>query len=348
MATRSQLTDEALPILPSTVQHDEILLHAAIGQSQNNTKGAKRETLGRLLQVVGALCFALGDISTRYLQTHPVITSEQIMFCTSFALFVCALIYIICIPSLRTVFSAFKRSDFFILCLRGFSGAVQVYSLVRAFEYIPAGDATAVLFSGPIMLIFLSNLFLGEPISKSDIVAGAIGFIGVLLISRSNEDTAIAIISSHDRIVGTSFALTAAIATCFTYITMRKLVTSVHFMTSTLSLGFSALVMSAMLGGTVTPTDLKTELGSVVLAFMMGFVAFVGQVGISYGLQFCHATTAYLLSNLEVIFVYAFGLIFLQEVPTPLRAFGALLVVSGAFMVSVDKIFRATKESQIV
>ena len=65
-----------------------------------------------------------------------------------------------------------------------------------------------------------------------------------------------------------------------------------------------------------------------------------GQVWLTRGLQLESATRATSLTYMQVVFATAWGAKFPAEIPDPHSVFGALLVVSGAFLLGVTRVRR--------
>lgn len=59
------------------------------------------------------------------------------------------------------------------------------------------------------------------------------------------------------------------------------------------------------------------------------------QCMLNKGLQYCHAGPGVLVRNLEVPMAYVLGMLFLNETPTLLRAFGSFLVVCAAVIIGM-------------
>ena len=70
--------------------------------------------------------------------------------------------------------------------LRGFGVAVATVAFFGAIFVMPLADATALIFTSPILTGLLSALFLGEPARRETWLATLLAFAGVLIVLRPN------------------------------------------------------------------------------------------------------------------------------------------------------------------
>ncbi len=70
--------------------------------------------------------------------------------------------------------------------LRGFGVAVATLAFFAALFVMPLADATALIFTSPILTGLLSALFLGEPARRETWLATLLAFVGVLIVLRPN------------------------------------------------------------------------------------------------------------------------------------------------------------------
>lgn len=68
--------------------------------------------------------------------------------------------------------------------LRGFCMVGITASLYYAIQFISLAEATAIMYLSPILITLLAGVFLGESIGKQHLIAVALGFIGILFITK--------------------------------------------------------------------------------------------------------------------------------------------------------------------
>ena len=70
--------------------------------------------------------------------------------------------------------------------LRGFGVGVATVAFFAAIFVMPLADATAIIFTSPMLTSLLAALFLGEPARRETWVATVVAFAGVLIVLRPN------------------------------------------------------------------------------------------------------------------------------------------------------------------
>lgn len=70
--------------------------------------------------------------------------------------------------------------------LRGFGVGVATVAFFMAIFVMPLADATAMIFTSPMLTALLAALFLGEPARRETWVATLVAFAGVLIVLRPN------------------------------------------------------------------------------------------------------------------------------------------------------------------
>lgn len=84
--------------------------------------------------------------------------------------------------------SEIKAKDFKVVYLRAFFGIIAFSSMVYSFSLIPLPNAVAISFSIPLFITILAKPMLGEDISTHKWVALLLGFFGMLLIVKPDEN----------------------------------------------------------------------------------------------------------------------------------------------------------------
>jgi drug/metabolite transporter (DMT)-like permease len=70
--------------------------------------------------------------------------------------------------------------------LRGASVAVATLAFISAIFLMPLAEATAIVFTGPMITALISGLWLGERAKRSTWIAAVFAFVGVLIVIRPN------------------------------------------------------------------------------------------------------------------------------------------------------------------
>lgn len=223
------------------------------------------------------------------------------------------------------------------LFIRGFLGAIALFGYSIALSLIPAGDAAAIFFTCPVFTMLFARLLVGEPITRFALFAALLSVVGGIMVSSPTSDGGH--ISKHDRLIGSVLALLAAVFAGISYTIIRKLGSSIHFLSSVISLGVLILPVTLCMGGFFNPFNIPVDLRSgVAIMSVSGVCAFIGQCTLSRGLQLSRAGPALLLRNIDVPLIYIASVIFLNEVPSVSRALGATLIVMSAVLIAARKV----------
>lgn len=107
----------------------------------------------------------------------------------------------------------------FLLMLRIGAGLTGLFTMYRSFELISLSDANIIGKFSSIILIALSFLFLKEPLNKVEFSAIAIGFLGVIFVSKP---------SFHSEIYGYLIAIFSSFCAAFAYLFIRLISNRIH------------------------------------------------------------------------------------------------------------------------
>lgn len=321
----ASLADETIPFLSKCPESN------GLQSSQDIRKG-------HLLMLFSAIGFSALSILQRLAQTQFHITSGSALFIRGSLLFICTTIILPFMTELRSQWNLPLRIKVYLL-LRGILGATVVALNLISLKHIPAGDSVAIFFTSPVFTMFFAKIFLAEPITWVHGFASCLSILGCIILTSPNFETDPNQISAYNRLVGSSCALLAAIFLSTVYIFLRKIGTSVHYMTSIFSLSICITVGSICAGAAINPFALSpSEIPGVVTMIFATIFAFAGQIGLNRGIQLCPAGPGALIRNIDVPLVYFLAVLFLHEVPSVFKAFGALLIFFSAVIVALQKV----------
>lgn len=314
---------------PSTTK----LFHSPDPQSQSS------QILGFILLALSSLLFASGVTAMSYIEGRYNISSISLTFLVSSVEILGSTLGFIFFTPVLSIIRSLRRNHVILLSIRGISGCIALFCLTSALNYLPTGDADTIFFMAPFLTLLLSSMLLGEPVAGGEIVASVVAFVGAVLVSKPSAEDALVQISTMDRLTGSLYAITGAVSLSAVMISVRALVTSTHFLTSVWSLGFFGTLMSMCVGASTIRTDAALHTEGVALALSVGLLGFAGQLCFNCGMQFCKASTATLIRNLEVPMTYILALLFLHQVPSLERVAGSSLVVGSALCVGLRQVW---------
>ena len=219
-----------------------------------------------------------------------------------------------------------------LLFFRGFLGYLALSCVFHSVATMPLADATVIQYLYPIFTAVLATVMLGESPTLRIAVAGLASLAGVVLVAKPSFLFGSVAAAPHplDLMIAVGGALFTAIA----YVGVKRLTALEHplvivfyFPLVTLPATLPALLHSAVL-----------PQGTEWLALVgVGVATQAGQVWFTRGLQFETATRATALTYLQVVFATTWGALFFAEIPDHRSVLGALLVVSGAFLLGVTR-----------
>jgi len=201
-----------------------------------------------------------------------------------------------------------------------------------ALSLIPLAQVIALEFTSPIWVILLAPLFLGETITRTKLVATALGFTGTLIVARPDF--------SH---IDTGVLAAAAAAVCFatTAIFTKKLtrhesIVSILFWLTTLQLIFGIVTMS--MDGVVT----WPSLASAPYLIAIGVCGLAAHFCLTTALSLAPASTVMPIDFLRLPVAAIIGWLLYAEQPRISTLIGAVLILSAIWMIIRSQTARNT------
>jgi drug/metabolite transporter (DMT)-like permease len=205
--------------------------------------------------------------------------------------------------------------------LRGIVGVTAMACVFTAFKLLPLGEAVALTLSGPIFLTALSVPLLGEKVGVRRWSAVAVGFVGVLVMTRPGSGV-------FDPVA--LFALFGALFYALAMISIRWLsstepaATTVFYFT----LFATAAGAASLPFGWQTPT----AAGFLLLAGI-GLIGGLAQMAMTEAFRLAPVSIIAPFEYLALVFAVGFGYLFWDEVPDVYIFGGAALVVAGGLYI---------------
>jgi drug/metabolite transporter (DMT)-like permease len=203
---------------------------------------------------------------------------------------------------------------------------------------LPLAEAQTLWFTTPMFATILSALVLGEIVGVHRWSAVALGFVGVLIVVQPQ--------SGHLPLFGASLGLVAALVTAFVTILLRQLgrtepaLTTV-FWFGVLSVGPLALAMPWFAQ--------RHDSGTWGLLIAMGILGGLGQVALTYSLQFAPVSTIAPVDYTSLIWSTLLGALLFGTLPTPWTWLGApVIIASGLYIVWREHRLRKVATAAIV
>ena len=274
--------------------------------------------LGGICMILSVLFFSLMDVLIKITNEYDV---GQVMF--SRAIFGLIPIFFL-IPKNR-IKNFYKTKNKLLHFYRSFVGAVAMYAIFVGLRNLQLSEVTSLAFSGPIWVVIFSILFLGEKIRAKRWIAVALGFVGVLVISKPGFDNL-----NFYYIYPIIFTLGFAGVSIF----IRKLTLAgepiylIAFYFSLCSAIFGLFTLP--FGGWVIPSSYD-----LVLLILIGLLGGIANLLLTKSYQLAEVSLITPLKYLSLVFAIIFGFYLFDEIPTIYTLAGASLIIISSAIIFV-------------
>ena len=273
---------------------------------------------GILWMLVTTLCFTGANVGAKYLAQsyHPIeVTWGRFIFQA-----------LLLVPFLPLLFRHVRtrRPGLHVArsaCIIGSSFLLNV-SLI----WLPIADASALIFTAPLIIAALSVVVLGEPVSARRWVAVAVGFGGALVVVRPGLGI---------WQLAALLALGAALIFALVQITTR--------MMSTTEDALSAFVISSLVSGVLSTVGVPfiwtaPDAAGWAVMVAMGGVGAIGQYTLFLAFQRSEAAAVAPYNYAGLLWAAIFGYLIFSDVPDPWTIAGATLIVaSGLYLFRAER-----------
>lgn len=232
---------------------------------------------------------------------------------------------------------------------RAFFGIISMVTFYMALEHFPMASASVIRFTSPAMVVVLARLLYKEPFGWTEGISTVVSTIGVVFVaqpsfifgSHQTESSSSTVgggsaSSSTQTGIAIGLAFCAAVAAAFAFLGIRRVNRVPPFVTTfVFSLaGFLTISPIAFIYGNM---KWPNSFSQTVLLFSPGVVGYVGQFFMCRSLQLEAAGPATMMRYLDVAFAYIFQIWIEKRGVDWISPVGALLVVSGAGIIAVQR-----------
>lgn len=208
-----------------------------------------------------------------------------------------------------------------LLLLRGFCLGVVGICFMPALIYLPLGEATALYFVAPLIVVLLAPMVLGEHVRFRQYLAVVVGMIGMLLIVNPGGELSL-IGSGLMLIAATSFAMVQLLTRKLTH---RVISEQQFFYAAAVCTPMGFIVLLFYWPEALPPSSEILELG------LMGFCGALGQYLLIYAFKFVPASTLAPINYFQLIVAVILSRIFFDQTPGWMSFLGMALI-AGAGM----------------
>ncbi|XP_044153996.1 solute carrier family 35 member G1 [Bufo gargarizans] len=314
-----------------------------VTDEKTGKKKCKCPGLGIYYTILSALFFSSSSLLVKKIEDMHSVEISAIR---------CVFQMIFVLPGLiyyKTGFLGPKDQRIF-LCLRGLLGSTAMILLYYAVQSMPLADATVITFSSPAFTCIFACICLKEKCTVWDIVFMLFTITGVVLIARPpflfgpNNDSLEDDYSNHMN--GTIAAVFCAIGASLTFVLLRKMGKSVHYLLSVwyyavIGLIECVIVLFVMGAWTLPYCGLNRW-----LLVLIGLLGLGGQIFLVKALQIEKAGPVSVMRTMDVVFAFIFQTLFLHRIPTWLTIGGALCIVTSTAGTAILKWYTSSRKAK--
>jgi drug/metabolite transporter (DMT)-like permease len=280
----------------------------------------RRRTVAAVVLILAAtIVFTISDVTSKAI-TDAIPAFENVFF-RYLAYVGLAFVLLARNPSIQV----FRPRNPRLQVVRGIFAFGSAAFFIAGLYFLPVGDATAINFVSPLMVVGLSAVWLGEPVGLKRWIAAAVGFGGVLLIMQPG---------------GAAFQWEAAFPllgalcwACSLVITRRMSATDAPELTM-----IYTAVIGLVISSVVLPFDWVTPPSSHW--FMIALVAVTATAGhalIVVAFGYAPASLLATLTYIQIVWATALGYVVFGDAPGMASVIGmALIILSGLYTARSD------------
>ena len=276
------------------------------------------------LLTCSAFLFSLMGVCIRY-ASHTVDNPTIVFFRNFVGLFI--FLPLICSKGI----GFFKTEKIWMHSWRAVIGLIAMYGFFYAIAHLKLSNAMVFTYSSPIFIPLIAWLFLKEKITKSMLLAAAIGLVGVIFVAKPDAG-----MFNQMSVIGLGASLLAAMA----FVTVRALTSTESPEKIVFYFYFIGTLISMIPMFWLWRPYTWTELGFLIGA---GLLANISQIFMSNAYKLAPAGQIGPVNYIAIIFAGIWGFIFWQEIPDHYSLMGFGLILGAIILCSRLVQKRATR-----
>tara|TARA_Y100000590_G_scaffold406501_1_gene495854 strand:- start:2950 stop:3834 length:885 start_codon:yes stop_codon:yes gene_type:complete len=272
--------------------------------------------LGAVYMIVSVLFFSFMDILIKITDEYDV--GQTMFFRATFGL-----IPIFFLIPKKKINNFYKTKNIKLHFYRSFFGAIAMAAIFVGLRNLQLAEVTAMAFSAPLWVVIFSMFFLSEKIRAKRWIAVALGFIGVVVISKPGFDNL-------------NFYYIYPIIFCIGFAGVSIIIRKLTLAGEPVWLIAFYFSVASGLGGLLTiPFGLwkMPNTYDFILLILIGLLGSIANLLLTQSYKLAEVTLTTPLKYLSLVFAIIFGFYFFNEIPTINTILGAgLIVVSSAII----------------
>ena len=210
------------------------------------------------------------------------------------------------------------KAGWIVLVSRSIFGTVGLVLNFYAISHISLADSSIIQKLSPFIIIILSYIFFKEEMTRFQVSAIVIAFIGIILIIKPSGNNIIS--------MGALAALLGALCSGVAYTCVRYLGT--HNISGEFIIFFFSSLSTLMLLPYLIFDYRSMTLYQLSMLLLAGISATIGQYGVTFAYKFAAAKNISVFDYSQVLFSGIFGYMFFGEFPDFQSLIGYVIVIS--------------------
>ena len=211
-----------------------------------------------------------------------------------------------------------NNTGWLVLISRSVFGTIGLVLNFYAISHISLADSSIIQKLSPFIIIILSYIFFKEEMTKFQVFAIIIAFIGITLIIKPSGNNIIS--------MGALAALLGALCAGIAYTCVRYLGT--HNISGEFIIFFFSSLSSLMLLPYLILDYRTMTYYQLLMLLLAGISATIGQYGVTFAYKFAAAKNISVFDYSQVLFSGVFGYMFFGEFPDFQSLIGYIIVIS--------------------
>ena len=272
--------------------------------------------LGAVYMIVSVLFFSCMDILIK-------ITSEYDVGQTMFFRATFGLIPIFFLIPKERLNNFYKTKNIKLHFYRSFFGAIAMAAIFIGLRNLQLAEVTAMAFSAPLWVVIFSMFFLSEKIRTKRWIAVTLGFIGVVIISKTGFDSL-------------NFYYIYPVIFCLGFAGVSIIIRKLTLAGEPVWLIAFYFSLVSGLGGLLTiPLGVwkMPNFHDFILLILIGLLGSIANLLLTQSYKLAEVTLTTPLKYLSLVFAIIFGFYFFEEIPTINTLLGALLIVVSSAII---------------
>ena len=211
-----------------------------------------------------------------------------------------------------------NNTGWLVLISRSVFGTIGLVLNFYAISHISLADSSIIQKLSPFIIIILSYIFFKEEMTRFQVFAIIIAFIGIILIIKPSGNDIIS--------MGALAALLGALCAGIAYTCVRYLGT--HNISGEFIIFFFSSLSSLMLLPYLILDYRTMTYFQLLMLLLAGISATIGQYGVTFAYKFAAAKNISVFDYSQVLFSGIFGYMFFGEFPDFQSLIGYVIVIS--------------------